>query len=36
MSIVPPGNFTPFGPAGDAPTVRVYTPLQGTEFLPGR
>ncbi len=36
MSVVPPGNFTPFGPAGDAPTVRVYTPLQGTEFLPGR
>lgn len=36
VSIVPPGNFTPFGPAGDAPTVRVYTPLQGTEFLPGR
>ncbi|MDZ4265505.1 MAG: hypothetical protein U1D00_07390 [Mycobacterium sp.] len=36
MSIVPQGNFTPFAPAGDAPTVRVYTPLQGTEFLPGR
>lgn len=36
MSVVPPGNFTPFGPAGDAPTVRVHTPLQGTEFLPGR
>lgn len=36
MSIVPPGNFTSFGPASDAPTVRVYTPLDGTEFLPGR
>ncbi|KWX67243.1 EspA/EspE family type VII secretion system effector [Mycobacterium sp. NAZ190054] len=35
MSIVPPGNFTPFGPAGEAPTVRQYTPMQGTEFLPG-
>lgn len=35
MSIVPPGNFTAFGPAADAPTVRVYTPLQGDEFLPG-
>ncbi|MGE0219532.1 EspA/EspE family type VII secretion system effector [Mycolicibacterium sp.] len=33
MSIVPPGNFTPFGPAADAPTVRVYTPLHGSEFL---
>ncbi len=36
MSIVPPGNFTSFGPAADAPSVRVYTPLDGTEFLPGR
>lgn len=36
MSVVPPGNFTAFGPAGDAPTVRVYTPMQGTESLPGR
>lgn len=35
-TIVPPGNFTPFGPPGDAPAVRQYTPLQGTEFLPGR
>lgn len=22
--------------SGDAPTVRVYPPLDGTEFLPGR
>ncbi|WP_179466478.1 WXG100 family type VII secretion target [Mycolicibacterium vinylchloridicum] len=36
MSIVPPGNFTPFGPAtgGEAPVIRTFTPLQGTEFLP--
>lgn len=36
MSIVPPGNFTPFGPAtaGEAPVIRTYTPLQGNEFLP--
>jgi hypothetical protein len=38
MSIVPPGNFTPFAPAtaGEAPVVRTYTPLQGNEFLPPR
>ena len=35
-SIVPPGNYTPFGPANEAPTVRVYTPLDGSEFRPGR
>jgi EspA/EspE family len=35
MSIVPPGNFTPFGPVSAVPTVRVYTPLQGDEFLAG-
>ena len=36
MSIVPPGNFTPFGPAtaGEAPVIRTFTPLQGDEFLP--
>jgi hypothetical protein len=38
MSIVPPGNFTPFGPAtaGEAPVVRTFTPLQGDEFVPSR
>ncbi|WP_208300524.1 hypothetical protein [Mycobacterium sp. DL592] len=36
MSIVPPGNFTPFGPAaaGEVPVVRTITPFQGTEFPP--
>ena len=35
MSIVPPGNFTPFGPAaaGEAPVIRQYAPFQGDEFL---
>ncbi|QYL19685.1 hypothetical protein K0O64_02415 [Mycolicibacterium pallens] len=37
MSIVPPGNFTPFGPpAGEVPVVRTFTPFQGDEFLPPR
>lgn len=35
VPIVPPGNFTPFGPPTEAPTVRVYTPLQGYEMSPG-
>ncbi len=35
MAIVPPGNFTPFGPVTEIPTVRVYTPLQGDEFAAG-
>nr|WP_255497180.1 MULTISPECIES: hypothetical protein [unclassified Mycolicibacterium] len=36
MSIVPPGNLTPFAPAtaGEVPVIRTYTPLQGNEFLP--
>ena len=32
MTVLPPGNFTPFGPAADPPTVRIYTPLKGDEF----
>ncbi len=37
MSIVPPGNFTPFEPpAGEVPVVRTFTPFQGDEFLPPR
>ncbi|GAY14237.1 hypothetical protein [Mycobacterium sp. shizuoka-1] len=36
--IVPPENFTPFGPATSAevPVVRVHTPLRSDEFLPSR
>lgn len=33
MSIAPPDNFTPFGPATDAPKVLVYTPLRGDDYL---
>lgn len=29
MSVLPPGNFTPFGPPTDAPEVRVYTTMTG-------
>ena len=34
MSIVPPGNFTPFGlaSAGETPVIRKFTPFQGDEF----
>lgn len=35
VSIVPPGNFTPFGPTTDASAVRIYAPLKGNEFRPG-
>lgn len=35
ISVVPPGNFTPFGPAtsGETPVIREYTPFRGDEFL---
>ena len=38
MTIVPPGNFTSFGPAtaSEAPTARLFTPFQGDEFLAPR
>ncbi|WP_233209098.1 hypothetical protein [Mycobacterium sp. ENV421] len=38
LAIVPPGNFTPFGPttAGEVPVIRTYTPFQGDEFLAPR
>ncbi|WP_431237729.1 hypothetical protein ACQ86B_24055 [Mycolicibacterium aichiense] len=38
LAIVPPGNFTPFGPttAGEVPAIRTYTPFQGDEFLAPR
>jgi hypothetical protein len=32
MTVLPPSNFTPFGPAADPPTVRTYSPLQGYEL----